>query len=299
MARQNLARPRGPLPASVYWRRRILVLGVALLLVIVVGKLLTGSSDGSSDGEAAIQNSSAEDGDATSATTDGASDPSEGPTDGASDEVSIEPTEPTKEPLPDPEGECDDSDIIAKADIDRVIGGEQTDLPIIVNTRESEACIWKVSPETLTLTMTSGPDRIWTTQQCPKAVQRREVVVRRDTETTVDVSWSARRSDSTCSRSTDWALPGWYQLKIAALGGEPYEDSFELVAADSEKAKAEKKEQRKEARQEARQQEREDKKNNKQDKQDKQDKNGRPGDTPTDNGSGTVAPSGAVEPDLD
>ena len=42
-----VTRPRGPLPARVYWTRRILVPSVALLLVLGIGKALGGGRDAS------------------------------------------------------------------------------------------------------------------------------------------------------------------------------------------------------------------------------------------------------------
>ena len=42
----STVRPRGPLPARVYWTRRLIVLGVPLLLVVVLARILGGSSDG-------------------------------------------------------------------------------------------------------------------------------------------------------------------------------------------------------------------------------------------------------------
>ena len=42
----STVRPRGPLPARVYWTRRIVVLAVPLLLVVVLARVLGGSSDG-------------------------------------------------------------------------------------------------------------------------------------------------------------------------------------------------------------------------------------------------------------
>src|SRR5690349_3110062 len=41
----STVRPRGPLPARVYWTRRIVVLAVPLLLVVVLARILGGSSD--------------------------------------------------------------------------------------------------------------------------------------------------------------------------------------------------------------------------------------------------------------
>ena len=42
-------RPRGPLPARVYWTRRLVVLGIPLLLVVVLARALGGSSDAKDD----------------------------------------------------------------------------------------------------------------------------------------------------------------------------------------------------------------------------------------------------------
>ena len=43
---------RGPLPARVYWRRRMLLLALATLLVVGIARLLGSGSDASSDPEA-------------------------------------------------------------------------------------------------------------------------------------------------------------------------------------------------------------------------------------------------------
>jgi hypothetical protein len=45
----------------------------------------------------------------------------------------------------------------------------------------------------------------------------------------VYVTWNAKRSDDTCSHLTDWALPGWYHVRVAVLGGEPADEQFELA----------------------------------------------------------------------
>ena len=46
------ASTRGPLPSGVYWRRRLAVLSVALVVFLGVGKVLGNGSDGSSDDKA-------------------------------------------------------------------------------------------------------------------------------------------------------------------------------------------------------------------------------------------------------
>ena len=42
--------------------------------------------------------------------------------------------------------------------------------------------------------------------------------------------WNSRRSDEECSDRTAWALPGFYHVRAAALGGEPTDVQFELLA---------------------------------------------------------------------
>ena len=44
------------------------------------------------------------------------------------------------------------------------------------------------------------------------------------------VTWNARRSEDGCPRQTDWALPGFYHVSVAALAGEPTDEQFELRA---------------------------------------------------------------------
>ena len=49
----SVSHPRGRLPSRVYWTRRVMVLGVALLLVFGIGKLLGGT--GSDDAGTAVK----------------------------------------------------------------------------------------------------------------------------------------------------------------------------------------------------------------------------------------------------
>jgi hypothetical protein len=55
--------------------------------------------------------------------------------------------------------------------------------------------------------------------------------VRKHHRTEVDLVWNGQRSDSTCSRTTLWAQPGFYHAEAAALGSEPTDVQFELRPA--------------------------------------------------------------------
>ena len=58
---------------------------------------------------------------------------------------------------------------------------------------------------------------------------RPRVVVRSGVPAVVPVTWSGRRSDTDCSHSTQWALPGFYHVYAAALGSTPTDVQFEVT----------------------------------------------------------------------
>jgi hypothetical protein len=224
----STARPRRRLPARVYWTRRIVVLGIPLLLVVVLARVLGGSSDGKDESAGrATQAASVQESEQA---------PTAGPTAQAATgkkgkknrEQETVPPEPV---LAEPSGPCVDSDIVATPAITSAAGG--ADVPITLNLRTvtTEACTWQASPQTLTVTITSGNDFIWSTRECPSAIAVQDVVIRQAVDTPVVVTWAdGKRSDETCSGRTDWARPGFYHVEAAALGGNGTDVQFELVA---------------------------------------------------------------------
>ncbi|WP_121253162.1 hypothetical protein [Nocardioides ferulae] len=215
---------RGPLPASVYWRRRLIVFGGPLALVIVLAQVLGGSSDGSSSdpGSATVV--------AADATGSGATEsPSATPTQKKARKPGRRKSKEPEPVLAEPEGRCSGADISVTPEVDGAVAGRDVALTLGLRTLESPACLWKVSPDNLTLKITSGPDFVWSSQQCRRAVPRREVVVRNNATTPVEIVWEeAKRSDDDCSGLAGWAMPGWYHAIAAALGGEPTDVQFEL-----------------------------------------------------------------------
>lgn len=211
--------PRGPLPARVYWTRRLVLLGLALVLVAGLARILGGSSDASDDGS-------------DQATTAGAT-----TTTSPSDTTAPEPVRkkrkkkqaPTAPPLAEPTGACLSSDIVVTPVVAEAQGG--VDVPITLNLRtlQTPACTWTVSAETLTVSITSGDDAIWSSRECPLSLPAQDVVVRQTVDAPIALVWNAKRSDEDCSEFTQWAGLGFYHVEAAALGGEPTDIQFELV----------------------------------------------------------------------
>ncbi len=213
----NVARPRGPLPARVYWVRRALVLGLAFLLIFGFARLL-GRNDGedsAGDSGSGVAEQAAGEPSATTTTQTTPSDTSK-----------AKPKK-TRTPLPQPTGACKPEDVTVEPDLDRGVGGGRIEIPFLL-TGVEEACTFQVSNSTMVIKITSGNDLIWSSQQCA-TVPSQDVVVRSATTTKVTLVWNGRRSDDDCSRSAKWAEAGWYHVEAAALGGEPTSDKFELV----------------------------------------------------------------------
>lgn len=217
----SVTHPRGRLPRRVYWVRRGIVLGVALLLVLGVGTLLGGTGE---DGPgSAIQ--------ATNGSTNG----STGQSAGAS--VTIGPVPPTGKlrnraqvPLLPPNGDCQDEEVSVLPDVPRAWAGA----PVVIRLQlqgTQPACTFSVSPESMVVKIVSGEDRIWSSQDCPEAIPTTSVVVRSGEPVEVPVVWSGRRSDEQCTGQLDWAMPGFYHVFAAALGSTPTDMQFEVTRA--------------------------------------------------------------------
>jgi hypothetical protein len=232
-----VTRPLGPLPPRVYWTRRLLLVAVLFALVFGLARLLGGGGGGGPSAQPVAAESSAP----TSSTTTPVSSPA---AIGTAATVSSSPSptstvSPTGKgagknakstALPEPTGTCSVSDIVVTPSIkDQAHAGKPVTFAMQLSTKSTPACTFDVAPDSLVVKITSGSDRIWSTQDCPKAVPTKSVVLRKGTPTTVDVTWSAMRSDSDCSKTTQWAQAGYYHALAAVFGAEPVDEQFELM----------------------------------------------------------------------
>ncbi len=194
----SIAKPRGSLPARVYWVRRGVLLALVLGLVFGVAQLV-GSFGGGSNSKAAQV-----------ATT-----PTPSPSATATTEA--------------PQGPCLANDIVVTPTARVVHGGG----PITLKFRllgKARSCTWQMSADTFVVKITSGSDRIWSSQDCPAAIPTRSVVVGSAKPAKVSVEWSGRRSAKDCPRGLAWARIGTYHVVAATVGGQPTDVQFDLVA---------------------------------------------------------------------
>ncbi|GEP39036.1 hypothetical protein NPS01_26990 [Nocardioides psychrotolerans] len=215
---------RGPHSAGVYWRRRLVLLSVATILVVGLARLLGGSSDGSSSDAGVVEQAAA-------APTSAATSQSPSPTGkGKGNRPSATPTTEAPPPLAVPDGPCVESDVVITPSAVDAVAGRDVVILLALTTIVDPACTWRVSSGSLSVKLTSGDDDIWSSQQCPSVVPVKDVIVRSAEPTTVALVWNAKRSDEDCSRLTEWAEIGDYHVIAAALGGEPTDVQFTLEA---------------------------------------------------------------------
>lgn len=219
---------RGPLPARIYWTRRVLALALVSALVVGAVQLVAlATGGGTPEPEQAAPVAAQPTAEVSEAPAAEASTPSESRAPKKKRrKKKVEPV------LAEPDGPCLDRDIAATPVVGDAVGGSPITFTVELRTVLSEACTWQLSPRTLSVKVTSGKDPIWFSSQCPRSIRKQDLVLRNNHTTAVEVTWSSRRSDAECSRYTDWALPGWYHVEAAALGGEPSDVQFELTAPD-------------------------------------------------------------------
>lgn len=192
--------PVGPLPPSVYWRRRIIV-GVVLLAIIVVIAMIifrpAGDSDAQADSSAAdtsqTDSSAADSADTAAAdsedpgTIDGTSDgDADAATDGTSDGGSNETA-----------NTCDASDISLTAVADDVVyqKGENPKLRLQVTNAGGTDCDFNVGTSQQNFVISSGEEVIWASEHCEEDPQDSVMTLKaNETLQTDTISWDRTKS---------------------------------------------------------------------------------------------------------
>jgi hypothetical protein len=225
------AMTRGPLPPSVYWRRRLVVLTVGLVVIWSLVHLLGGGSDDTPKAApaAAITSDTPQPSPSGSPTGDTTLVPATG---AASPPTSATPsTSPTPTVLPTPTGPCAPSDVSVTPSVGTATAGSAVTVVLNLQTFNTPACTWQVDHKTMQVKITTAKgDDIWSTVQCKNALPSSTVTLYKDQPTPVTMTWSSKEADAACDGHTDWAPIGAYQVTGVALGGEPDDASFELAA---------------------------------------------------------------------
>src|SRR4051794_19948181 len=127
---------RGPLPPRVYWVRRLMLLGMATLLVVGLAKMLGGSSDGSSGADAA--RNVAETNPSADASTFGSAG-SVGPS-ATGQHHQKRSDDPTAVAMPS--GPCAARDVAITPSVPKPVAGRDITLVLDISSVNTPACSW-------------------------------------------------------------------------------------------------------------------------------------------------------------
>ncbi|MDM7830356.1 DUF4232 domain-containing protein [Cellulomonas edaphi] len=207
-------RPTGVTPPHVYRRRRLVVLGLPLLLVALVVWLVGRGSAG--EPAAAATPTVAATGKAP-ASERRAAPTKEKPT--KQKPTRPTPTATTPTVAPNVPG-CDSVDLDLSADAKSYSAGENPRLTMTVTNTGSAACLVDDGTAHAVLVITSGDDDVWSNQHCAAAGSRSHpLLLSAGKSATTDVTWKRVRSSEACAASPAAAKTGTYAVTYS-LDGE-------------------------------------------------------------------------------
>jgi hypothetical protein len=256
----NVLQPRGPLPARVYWVRRLLLLLVVVTITSVLWVLVAPGGDGRetaggpppAGGETSDQPTATTPAPTTTPGPDantgkksgGAKQGSGGNDDGSDTQHEDnqhgkqqgprdrtpggqQPT--TSAPLPQPTGPCDPAQVEVDIEVEDAVAGEANTATLQFTSLATPACTLGITPDSLEIQVTSGSDVLWSSTDCPANLPARQVVARVDPPAAYAFTWSGHRSSQGCGEPGSAAVPGGYWVEASLIGGEPAEGYFDLT----------------------------------------------------------------------
>jgi hypothetical protein len=194
--------PRGPLPASTYWRRRLALLAVLLLLLLLALKACGGddpqprSLAGPSPSPAASRAAS--------------------PAPSASSARRSPLPSPSPSPVaPKP---CSDSvlQVTTEADATTYKSGDAPRFTLTVRNTGKVSCTRALGPDAVELRVLSGEDRIWSSDDCNDAKGQGVLTLPAGQGRATTVQWPGKRTKPGCDIGAV-AQPGTYRV-IARVG---------------------------------------------------------------------------------
>jgi hypothetical protein len=193
----QLLRPVGPHSPAVYWRRRVVLLLVVLVVVLVLRSLF-GSSSSSSASDAPRQPAPTT---GTAATTAAAAPPAVTPS-------------PTATPI----GDCADGDISLRTTTDAQTypATVRPRFTLTVTNTSHTACRRNLGSGALSLTVTSGGARVWSSDDCNPGGPAGAQVLQPGAHVNTTLSWARVLSAPGCPTGRPPAGPGQYVVTGSA-----------------------------------------------------------------------------------
>jgi hypothetical protein len=231
--------PAGPEPAQTYWKRRLVVIGIAVVVLAVAGALI---ANGTSSGSAVQANpsppppvvSTVVTGTPTPTPSAGARASAAGtpatatPSASAAATSSASPSatasakpKPSKTPTPEPV-------VCAVNTLRPTLTGKQQLKPkerstftLSLINGSGQTCTTTVNRDNFELRIYSGSDRIWSTKDCATIVKPMRRTLKAEQALEWKVVWNGLRSRSGCQPRPEIPRPGTYYATAQLTGAEP------------------------------------------------------------------------------
>jgi hypothetical protein len=228
--------PVGPLPASIYWRRRVLALAVVIVVLLLVWAVLPGGGDDRPRNTAAAAGSPGATDPAAAPTGLTATAPSDDPGrvgddngvgNGVGNGAAVTPTTPSPTQLPTtpvstplPPKACADSALqVTVSPRQRAYTvGQSPYLDLKIRNVSALACIRDVSASQQEIVLMRGTQRLWSSNDCGTQDTTRSVqLLKPGVQLTSSVHWTGLGSRPRCAGPRTLVGAGTYAL-VGRLG---------------------------------------------------------------------------------
>lgn len=226
-------RPVGPLPASVYWKRRALVLIVVLPILWALVAWLLPDDKPDAGGPVTVTTTEAQQPPTPAASPRREADPKPvKSTKPASSKPPAKPKQPVKPAKPLPPGQhppCQAPAVSIAVGAKVLKAGKPLAIKVTYANESAGTCQVAISPSALRLTVISGVDRIWDSDDCKKLIPSAPLTLQKGKPRTITITWSGRRSTSGCPADADVAKAGYYVVKLTVSGVAVSQARFRLT----------------------------------------------------------------------
>ena len=232
----SVLHPVGPEPPRTYWVRRILVLASVIAVVAVVAAFLTTRSDSvavSATPKPVVATEAPSPTPTAASTTprpsaSGASKASAAEKAAAAKKAaeakakaarsSAKPAKPAAVPVPACPGDQLRATLTGKT---RLKAGKSNKFEISLINGSGQTCRVAVTGESFELKIYSGTDRIWSSDDCTKAVRTITKNVKAERAVAWTMTWDGRRSRDNCKRRPEIPRAGTYFATAQFNGAKP------------------------------------------------------------------------------
>lgn len=198
-------RPRGPLPAAVYWRRRVVILIILLIILLVLVTQCVGGSGGTPTARSARATPTVAH--PRHSTPASSPSPSRAPSAASSSPASAAASANATVPA------CADSDlsITVATDQKSYSAGDDVTITLTVQNVGSAACMRDLGQAALDVHVVSGSDRVWAKADCRPGGGSDPTTLAPKDAISYRVVWGQVRSAPGCPSAASSADPGTYR----------------------------------------------------------------------------------------